>query len=431
MAASVTKGRGNIPRWVYSVLPVSLASGPLSTLIQIHLIDLNGPTLGVIYAGLAVSAFNGVSIPAAMFWGYATDWLHSRRSLIVASYFFEGLVLLLLLPLGSTGGTMLVYSLFAFISTASATPLNLLIMESEPKSSWAGAFARLSMMSGVGNVAGLILSTVWAQQLPIVMLSIPLGNLAVVSAGIALLTIPSPDVVLERETIARRQSSFFNRLLSLPMFFLNIPRLSDFRRIFRGLRYELTSYVPLFYISTVLFYFSSGVFNTSFVPSLSHFSLSAGEIFAVILVGMVVQTLAFQYAGGYIARRSLVATSIQGLLLRGACYVVFGISALVLTGSTFLLPSLVLYPLGAGVAFVAYYTSSNTMMFNTVQGRSPGSALGVYSAVVGFATLAGSLASGFISVYAGFHITFILAGIILLAAAGVVARLPGKGEQTS
>jgi MFS family permease len=419
-----------MPQWVYSIVPVSLASGPLSTLIQLHLIQLNGPTLGVIYASLAVSAFNGVSIPAAIFWGYAADRLHSRRTLIVASFFLEGLVLLVLLLLSSTGGTILVYSAFAFVSAASATPLNLLIMESEPKASWAGAFARLSMMSSIGNVAGLILSTVWAQEAPIVLLSLPLGNLAVVSAVLALLTIRDPGIALERETIVRRQSSFFARLLSLPMFFLNIPRPSDFRRIFRGLHYELTSYVPLFYVSTVLFYFSSGIFNTSFVPALSHFSLSAGEIFAVILAGMVVQTLAFQYAGSYLARRSLVAASIQGLLLRGCCYVLFGIFALVLAGNGFIFPALVLYPLGAGVAFVAYYTSSNTMMFNTVQGRSPGSALGVYSAVVGFATLAGSLASGFISVFAGFHVTFISAGIILLVAAGVVARLPSRSEQT-
>jgi MFS family permease len=419
-----------MPRWVYSVLPVSLASGPLSTLIQLHLIQLNGPTLGVIYAGLAVSAFNGVSIPAAMFWGYATDQLHSRRSLIVASYFVQGLILLVFGLINSTTGTMLIYSVFAFVSSAAATPLNLLIMESEPKTAWASAFARLSMMLGIGVVAGLILSTVWVQALPIVLLSIPLGNLAVISAVIALITVRDPSLILEEETIVRRAPSFFARLLSLPLFFINIPRPTDFRRVFRGLRYELTSYVPLFYISTVLFYFSSGIFNTSFVPALSNFSLSAGEIFAVILTGMVVQTLAFPYAGGYIARRSLVAASVQGLLLRGGCYLLLGVSAVVVAGAKFILPALVLYPLGAGVAYVAYYTSSNTMMFNMVQGRNPGSTLGVYSAVVGFATLSGSLISGFVSVYAGFDVTFISAAVLLLAAASVVSRLPFRSEQS-
>jgi MFS family permease len=417
-----------MPSWVYSVLPVSLATGPLGTLIQLHLIQLNGPTQGVIYASLAVAAFNFVSIPAAMFWGFTTDRLHSRRKLIVASFFLEGTILLAFVLISNTAGTILVYSLFAFVSAASATPLNLLIMESEPKTSWAGAFARLSMMSSIGNVAGLILSTVWAQELPIVLLSLPLGSLAVASAVLAWITVRDPRMSLEGETIVRREPSFFARLLSLPLMFINVPRPSDFRRVFRGLRYELTSYVPLFYISTVLFYFSSGVFNTSFVPALSNFSLSAGEIFAVILAGTVVQALAFQFAGGYIARRSLASASIQGLLLRGGCYALMGIFALISAGNAFIFPALVLYPLAAGVAFVAYYTSSNTMMFNTVQGRSPGSALGVYSAVVGFATLAGSLASGFISILSGFHVTFISAGLILLIAAAVVSRLPSASE---
>ena len=47
------------------------------------------------------------------------------------------------------------------VSVAAATPLSLLIMETEPKGKWAGAFARLSMISSVGNVVGLLLSTIW------------------------------------------------------------------------------------------------------------------------------------------------------------------------------------------------------------------------------------------------------------------------------
>jgi MFS family permease len=269
--------------WVYSVLPVSLAAGPLGTLVQLHLVQLNGPTLGVIYAGLAVSAFNGVSIPASVFWGYASDWIRSRRAIIVFSYGTMAFVLLSLVFVSNTPGTILVYSVFGFMSAASATPLNLLIMESAPKGTWAGAFARLSMMSGVGYVGGLILSTVWAQALPIVLLAIPLGLCAMASAVLALVSIKEPGLLLERETIVRRQQSFSSWLLSIPLQFLKVPRLVDFRRVFRGLRFELTSYVPLFYISTVLFYLSSGIFNTSFVPALSAASLTDGQGFAVKL----------------------------------------------------------------------------------------------------------------------------------------------------
>jgi MFS family permease len=415
--------------WIYSVFPVSLATGSLGTMVQLYLIELNGVALGTIYSSLAAAIFNGVSIPAALFWGFTTDRLHRRRVLIAVSYGLMALVLVSFYFDRTTAGTIARYSIFSFVSVASATPLNLLIMEKEEKGKWAGAFAKLSMVSSVGNVVGLLISTVWSEAFPLILLSVPFSIFTLVSAGLSIATISEPAFVFERETVALRKPSFYSRLLTLPVFFITVPKASDFRRVFRGLRSSLTSYVPLFYISTILFYLSSGLFNTSFVPAMSDFSLTHGEIFAIILVGMVVQTLAFQGAGRFVSSRSLVVTSAQGLLLRGWSYVALGASALFLGSPLFIAPALLFYPLAGGIAFAVYYTSSNTMMFNTVQRKNPGAALGVYSAVVGIAAMAGSLASGFISVYLGFYTTFVFAGVLLFAAVGIVARLP-KSQDT-
>jgi MFS family permease len=411
------------PKWVYSVLPASLATGPLSTLVQLYLIELNGQTLGTIYAGLAVALFNGVSIVAAIFWGFATDRLHSRKGLVVLSYGLVAAALFAFFYERSTSGAMLIYSAISFVSAASATPLNLLIMETEPKPGWAHAFARLSMMSGIGNVVGLIVSTLWAQGFPLILLSLPLGVFSLVSSLLAFLTIREPVLELERQTIVGRKPSFFTRLLELPMMFLTIPSASDFRRIFRGLRYSMTSFIPLFYLSTIFFYLASGVFNTSFVPALSAFALPPGEIFGVILAGMAVQTITFRYMRLFTEEGSLVSISLLGLALRGSCYILMGLVVLYASGYPLALSAFILYPIAAGIAFALYYTSSNTMMFNSVSTRSPGAALGVYSAVVGFATLAGSLVSGFISVYSGFDVTFVIGGLLLFAAAAMVARI--------
>jgi MFS family permease len=236
--------------------------------------------------------------------------------------------------------------------------------------------------------------------------------------------INEPPFVLERETVALRKPSFFSRLRANPVFLIGIPSGSDFMRAFRGLRSSLTSYVPLFYISTILFYVSSGLFNTSFVPAMHLFSMPDQEVFAVILAGMVVQTIAFQGAGNFVNSRDLVTSSVQGLLLRGWSYLAIGVAALILAGPAFAVSSLLLYPVAGGVAYAIYYTSSNTMMFNTVKGKTAGSALGVYSAVVGLAAMAGSFVSGFISVYLGYYTTFILSAILLFATVVVVSRLP-------
>lgn len=412
--------------WVYSVFPVSIATGPLGTMVQLYLIALNGQALGTIYGGLAAAVYNGISIPAALFWGVTIDRLHKRKGLIALSYALTAVALVSYYFDSTTAGTIGRYGVISFVSLASATPLNLLIMETEPKSRWAGTFARLSMVSSVGNVAGLLISTLWSDALPdqLVLLFVPMGALAVTSSAMSLALIQEPSFVFERETVAARRPSFFTRLLANPVFFVTIPSLADFKRAFRGIRSTLTRNVPLFYISTILFYFSSGLFNTSFVPAMHLFSMPDQEVFAVILAGMVVQTVAFRYAGNFVGARSLITTSIQGLMLRGWAYVGIGVAAVFLGGPLFAIPMFVLYPIAGGVAFAVYYTSSNTMMFTTVQSKSAGAALGVYSAVVGIASMVGSFASGFISVYDGYYATFILSGVLLFAAVAVVGRLP-------
>lgn len=412
--------------WLFSVFPFSVATGPLSTMVQLYLIELDGQVLGTIYSGLALAVYNGISIPAALIWGLTIDRLHKRKALISLSYALTAAALAALFFTRTSGGTIAVYAMISFVSFASATPLNLLIMETQRKNRWAGAFAKLSMTSSVGNVTGLLISVLWSDAVPsqLPLLFLPMGLLSVVSAVLSLVLIKEPAYVFERETIVRRRPSFFSRLLANPVFFLVIPSASDFRRSFRGLRSTLTHQVPLFYISTILFYLSSGLFNTSFAPAMHSFSMPDQEVFSVILTGMVVQTVSFQVAGNYVGARSLIATSIQGLLLRGWSYVGVGVAALFLSGPRFLIPALILYPLAGGIAFAIYYTSANTMMFTTVQGKSAGAALGVYSAVVGISAMSGALVSGFISVGFGFYTTFVLAGMLLFAGVGIVGRLP-------
>jgi predicted MFS family arabinose efflux permease len=389
--------------WIYSVLPISMATGPMGTVVQLFIIEQNGIVLGTIYAGLAVAIFNGIGIPAAIFWGFTTDRLRKRRALVIVSYTATAGTMLLFFLYQTTPGAILAYAILSFVTAASATPLNLLIMESEPKASW------------------LVVGTLWS--LPIIFLSVPFALLSLGSAVMALVSIREPMVVFERETIVRRKSSFLSRLLEVPVMFLTIPKPADFRRVFRGLRYGITSATPLLYVSIIFFYLASGLFNTSFVPALSSFSVSEEEIFAVSLAGMLVQTVAFQYAGRYVGKRPLPVASFQGLVLRGGAYVALGALALLVTSPAYFLAAIFLYPIASGIAFALYYTASNTMVFNTVQSRSPGSALGVYSAVVGMATLAGSLASGFVSVYFGFDETFAAAGILLFLSAIVVLGL--------
>lgn len=421
--------------WVYSILPVNIALGPIGTYVQLFLLQTHGVQAGTAYVTLAVTLFNAIGIPAAVIWGLATDRLRQRKLIIMTSYSITTIYLFSFFFATSTSGVIFVYSLVSFISAASATPLNLLIMESEPKNRWATGFARLSLMSSIGSILGYILSALWAQLLPkfILWLVVPLGILSLTSAVSAALLIQEPNVAFEREVVVMQRPGFFQRLLASPLIFLNLPRPSDFQRIFKGLRNELTSYVPLLYISIVTFYFGSAIFNTSIVPALTSHSLTESQVYLVTTVVLVAQVVAFRYAGRYVANRSLTSVAIQSLILRGSSYALLGFAYFIIAGTWFIAPVLILYPISSGIAYAIYYTASNILVFNSIRGNKHGSTLGVYSAIVGLSTTVGSAVSGLVSIYLGFHTTFILAGALLGAAAIVTSRLssrsPGIGNE--
>ena len=174
-----------------------------------------GQHLGTVYVGLIVTLFNGVTIPASMFWGFTTDRFHKRKPIIVLSFVLTAVNLVAFEFTNSVYGIGVLYAIFSFLSAASTTPYNLLIMETQPKPSWASAFARFSMISSVGIVVGLILSVFWVGLLPIHWLVIVLASFSLISVAIALLTIKEPSFVFEREIIALNRPSFFERLQSV------------------------------------------------------------------------------------------------------------------------------------------------------------------------------------------------------------------------
>jgi len=413
--AAAKDGQGT--RWFYSLLPVDIATGPVATLIQLYILELHGTVIDV---ALAITLFNAVSIPAAIIWGYVTDRFQSRRTIIVLSSVAISGNLILLPLANSISGAALVYALFSLVSSVSATPANLLIMETQRKSRWASMFARFSMVSSVGNTLGLVLGAAWSVYLPVSLLVLPLSALSLASALLSFVMIKEPPISFEREFIVLQKRSLQQRLLAIPLVFLRTPNLVDFKGVFKGLRSALTRQLPLLYLSIFVFYLASGLFNTSFVPSLQAARLSASEVFVVALMAMVVQTASFYFAGPYVEKRDLRKSAIARLLLRPGCYAIMGVLALFAGGLPYLAATLVLYPLAGGLAFSIYYTSSNTMIFNTLGVKNQGSRLGVYSALVGVATMLGSFISGYISFYFGFLATFVLAAVLLAVCAILV-----------
>ncbi len=404
------KGIGS--SWVSAVLPFNIALGPVSTLVQLLILNLNGT---VVEVGFAITLFNAVSIPAALFWGFVTDRFQHRKFLVLLSFIVTPLLLVLFLFARTTYMVSILYALFSIAIMASTTPLNLLVVETEQKSKWASAFASFSMISSIGQAIGLLLGMLWSFYVPIEFLVVPLAGFSLLSTALASFLIKEPPIVFERQIMLINKHSFFHRLHHSPYLFLKIPRHHDFKRIFRRLPYGMVRYTSLLYLAFFGFFLSSGIFNTSFVPLLEANEVSDLLIFAVIIVGMILQIVTFHYAGSYIEKKSPFKGAIVGLVLRAFGLGMLGVFAYVLTGFWLVVPALLLYPLIAGLAYSIYYTSSNTLVFNTLSPQRNGSVLGVYSALAGAATMIGSFISGFISFYLGFYVTFTVSAICLVA----------------
>jgi len=409
--------------WIRSVLPYSIALGPVSTIFQLLILNLNGTVVDV---GVALTIYNIITIPASIFWGFVTDRFQKRKPLILISYTLMGGLLLTFFFASTVYSLSLLYGVFSLATTASTTPLNLLVMETERKKKWASAFARLSMMTSIGQTTGLILSMIWASFYQLSYIVIFLAILSLISAGLSLIMIKEPAIFFERQVIALTKISLFERLKTVPHFFLRIPRLNDFKRTFRTLRYDLTRQTSLLYISICSFYLASGLFNTSLVPSLQANQISSLLIFLVITIGMLVQIISFRYTGVFAEKLVLVKASVVGLALRSITYGILGVSALTVSGIWYFVAVLIFYPLAAGVAYAIYYTASNTMVFNTLGHMRQGYSLGVYSALVGIAMMSGSLISGFTSFYIGYSATFILAAVFLAISIWLISLLSHK-----
>lgn len=406
--------------WVDAILPFNIAIGPVGTLIQLLILNLQGTVIDVAFA---IALFSAVGVPAAVFWGFVTDRFQRRKNIIVASYLATAAILVSFLFANTGYLVSVLYAVFSFATAASTTPLNLLILETERKQKWATAFAKFSMVTSIGQTVGLLLSVGWGLFFSLNYLVIPLAILSVISATLAALMIKEPSIMFERQAIAMNKPSFFHRLLAVPMFFLRVPRLNDFKRVFRNIKYELTRQAPILYFSIFMFYLAAGLFNTSLIPCLKANNLSSFLIFLVTTVAMLIQIISFKYAGPYTEKKSPVKASVGGLILRSVCYGLLGVSLYIISGVWFLVPVLILYPLAAGIAYSVYYTASNTMVFNTLHSGRQGSSLGVYSALVGVATLMGSLISGLTSFFLGSSTTFIIAAACLGCSAWLASLL--------
>ncbi len=399
-------------RWLWAFAPVNASGGIFLTLLPLYILRLGG---NVVNVGIITSTYLFSLIPGALVWGFSLDAYPHRKGYIVLSYFGIGSVLILANLFSNLSLLSIFLALYGFISAAAVPAVNLIIMESSTKSSWADMVTNLSFASIIGYDVGVVIGFVWSSFFSIEPLIAASGILAIASGLLVLKFVPKPKMVLERKSILFSKEVFTHRLRGLPILLLNVPRFRDFRRLIRMLRLTFFREVPLLYFSVFVFNFGSNVFGTSYVPSLKQKGVLDNVVFLITLANTILQTLVFYYIHRkrFFDNHAAVDTTKWVLVIRGGTFLLIALLFMFFSDNALMTMNTMTFAvLGGTWAF--YNVTTSYLVFRTLNSQRQGEILGIYTAIGGFFTFAGALGSGFISFFYGYPMAFFTAATLML-----------------
>jgi MFS family permease len=396
--------------WLYSSFPNSFAIGPLS--IFLALVVLKRGT--VVEYGLIISGASLATVLASIIWGAVMDRGFRRSIFLIVSYLGTAASLYLMYLSQNIPLMAAAYIVLNFFQAASGPAANILIMQFWHREEWSSVFGFYTYIGSLGTVTALVASTLWTTYLPVKPLVLLLASFSAAAAIVAFFSLKSvKEVPLEREAMVMHRTPFINRFLATPTFFLRLPGKNDFKKFFKMLQNTFTRQTPLLYLCLFTFNLASGVFNTSFNPSLIRGRIPENLVFAVNIFAMTIQTIAMRRVGKNVSEEGERSTALKGLGYRIAGYSAMAASAYFLTSVYLAVASAFSYALAAGYAYSLFYVATTSMVFRSLPKGHQGGMLGVVSALSGIGVFLGSFISGFSALYAGYAITDIVAVAIL------------------
>ena len=409
------------------LVPFNAAVSAISTLVPLSILALGGSVIDV---GFAAVAYSLALVPAPLVWGYVCDVTGSRRKVIILA-----VAILLASTLTMYLSSSITTLVLAFAAIAHATGMvspasNLLIIEGLPKAGWDRGYATLSWYSTVGTMTGLAAGLVWELFLPLNTFLLACAVFAAASLVASVVMIRDSPMTIERKTILVNPQAFVARLTQLPLPFDRLPRPSDFTSVVRLAREGLTRDIPIIIISSTLFSLSLNVFFTSFTPYLKANQLTNWEVYLTSLYVNGMNGVASRYVLGRLKGSVTPAIASGALAVRAIGMLLAAVFAIFVVGRATLYATLLTYTL-LGLAYTIISVNLNSLFYKGLPAGRQGGLLGVYSASNGAALFLGSLASGYVSYYLGYPITFFVGGILVFLSATVLQIHFGGGPPPS
>lgn len=412
-------------RWLYGWGLGYAAVGAASLLVPLYALQLNASALLV---GLiaATAAFAGV--PGALLWGNLAARTARRRPFVLVALGSTAVVLALIPFTSSAIAVLVLNAVLWFVVSAAAPVLNLVIVEGVPESEWNERIGKLNAYQGYGWVVGLVLGTIWT--------SVATRWFSMMTAQRLLLfvlaAVAAIALVLTRAWYPERPTT----------------EAADFRRVYRRLsrqgwgagRYLRTvPYGPsrLYWALTSLRQGQRSGRSSRFGPALTRYFVAA----ALFSVGFAIfwgPMPAYLNAGGF-DTQTVFVLFLLGNLGSAVCYSPVGslsgrhdpsvLQGVALGGRVLLFPAIVLLtavPTLAGgftligITWAVIAVTASGLVTKLADASVRGEALGLYTAIVGFATGVGSALGGWLADLVGYDLTFVVAaGFVVVGLVGV------------
>lgn len=410
---------------MFATLPGNLAIWPLATFIPLYVLDLGGTLAQV----ATIVIFNNLClILASFFWGKISDSIGTRKRVLVTSYAVMTLLLLLLYFEHRLLYIGIIYAAMGVFTASISNYSNLLVIETDVKENWSKNFARLQVVAGIGSIISLVIGTAMAGLAVLNDFILVLAASSAIAVLLAALYIRKDSEINTGRSIRSRINALVVSIIAYPFAFVRAPKLSYLRNggLSKLISYFFAragSYIGLFCVSTFFFSISSNLYNADYSAVLHLQGLLVSQVFIVMLVAIVVQTIFFYYVNRLLNRNRFYETTVNTLNIRAFIYILVGLSFFAV-GSLFFYSNVLLYALLAGVVYPLYFTSSYSQFFNAIKGKNRGGAIGLYNGVGSIGGLIGSIAAGAIVVWGNFPMLFFVGAVLLLFASYAFRLLP-------
>lgn len=368
--------------------------------------------------GIMSTLYNLTVTLSQVVWGAATDRLARRRLFFVVAFIGIALVYLSIFLFPTLEWLTLGYGILGIVIVANSTAASLLVMETSEKKYWVSSFSMLSLVSNLGAVIGLIAGIFWSSFLPLNGFILFCATCEVISVFLTYRLLTEPAVLLESVQLEFHPISLFSRIYHgttdrlKPSAVVAIT-IETPKRLVRLLRSPGDQDRKLLFLSSFVFMIANTLQGTPFTPFLLAYHVGDNEAFAVSLVSVVAQILAYKWMGQITRKHGVANVLSLSIVSRSVLFLLSAFMAIAATGFG-LFVSAVLWNTLSGFSWAVWNSTVNVVFFSSMGPEKRGGMLGSFSALNNFGAVLGALFSGYISYYIGYATNFDVSAVLML-----------------